>query len=180
MSTMPNTTAQCRAFSRTSLTNGASGVFVWFTSAILELEIDECASAGGAEAQIQDHRSRHGNSDKVSLEKLSEARFVEELVEPDHGHQDEQERRHLRVLPGGREDAVHNQQRLVQRACPEENPRKADENEHAELFHPPRHVFAVKGGSFQLARDQDSRRVQNSPDEEGPGCAVPDAGDKES
>src|SRR5438034_7077721 len=179
MSTMPNTTAQCRAFSRTSLTNGLSGVFDRFTSAISKLEIDERAAAGGTEAEIQNHRNRHSNPDNVGLENLPEARLVEELVEPDHGHQDEHERRHLRIAPGCREDAAHNQQRLVQRACPEENPRKADEDEHAELFRQPRHSLLVKGGPFQLARDHDSGRVENSPDEEGPGRAVPDGGEEE-
>src|SRR6267154_686888 len=105
---MPNTTAQCRAFSRTSLTNGLSGVFDGFTSAISKLEIDERASAGGTEAQIQNHRNRHSDPDDVGLENLPEARLIEELVEPDDGHQDEHERRHVRVAPGRGEDAVHN------------------------------------------------------------------------
>src|SRR5882724_9880834 len=117
MSTMPNTTAQCRAFSRTSLTNGLSGVFDGFTVAISKLEIDERAAAGGTEAQIQNHRNRHSNPDNVGLENLPEARLIEKLVKPDDGHQDEHERRHLRVTPGCREDAVHDQQGFVQRAC---------------------------------------------------------------
>src|SRR5437660_2550026 len=177
--TMPDTTAHCRAFNRTSLTNGLSGVFDWFTSAISKLEINERASAGCAETKIQNHENRHSDADDVGLENLPEARLVEELVEPGHGHQDEHERRHLRVAPGCREDAVHNQQRFVQRACPEENPRKAEEDEHAELFRQPRHSLLVKGGPFQLARDHDSGRVENSPDDEGPGRTVPDAGDEE-
>src|SRR5439155_26642866 len=100
-------------------------------SAMSNLAINERASAGSPETQIQDHRNRHAKADDVGLEALPEARLVAELVAPDPGHQDQHERGHLRIMPCRREDAACDQQRIVQRACPEEDPGEANKDEHA-------------------------------------------------
>src|SRR6266550_8885490 len=111
---MPNTTTQCQTFNRTSLTNGASGILIWFALAISKLEVDESTSAGSAETQIQNHEDGGTDPDDTGLKNSPPAGLVAELVKPDHRHQHQHERRHLRVMPRGGENAFHNQQRIVQ------------------------------------------------------------------
>src|SRR6185436_13686874 len=131
---MPKTTTHWRAFSRTSFTKGVSTVSVVFAWAMSELEIDERPAAGGAEAEIQDHGNRHADPDEAGLQDAAKMRLVEKFVEPDHEHQRQHQRGNLRVVPGRREDAADDEQRIIQRIGPEKNPREANEDEHGELL----------------------------------------------
>src|SRR5207248_1305834 len=125
------------------------------------------------------HEHRHTDADKTRSQCISKARLVQELVEPHQGHQSEHEAGDLRVMPGGGEDAVDYQQGIVQRTGAKKNPGEAYKDKHTQLLHQSRDLRPVKGGPLQLTRDHHAQRVEGSPDEEGPGRPVPDAGDEE-
>src|SRR5205823_9784682 len=84
----------------------------------------------------------------------------------------------LRVLPCGGADALDNEEGIVQRFGAEKDPGKRNEGEHTGLLQQPGHSLPVKCRALQLARDQHPESVQSAPDSEGPGSAVPDAGNE--
>ena len=85
---------------------------------------------------------------EAGLQKLPEARLVQELVEPD------QQRPAASIsagICGSRQAAVKMRPTISQASLSEsgaeEDPGEADESEHAELLHQLRHALAVKRAS---------------------------------
>ena len=71
-------------------------------------------------------------------------RLVQELIEPDHGHQDQHEERNPRILPGRIENAPGDQAGVAQRTCPKENPSEGHEEKYPELLRQLRHSLAIE------------------------------------
>src|SRR2546425_7422046 len=96
---------------------------------ISELKVDERAAARRAEAQVKHHERREADPDIGEFQQVAEFRLVEILVKPDQRGESKHERRDLRVLPGGRDDASEDPEGVVKGFGPEENPGERDEDE---------------------------------------------------
>src|SRR5262245_62031297 len=95
---MTATASQCLADNLTALTNRVSTAIagiaddtlgtVVMSFAISELEIDERATLGRADAKIDNHQHGHADAYRTRLKDLFEARFEHELIQPNQcGHQ---------------------------------------------------------------------------------------------
>src|SRR5690349_19216805 len=123
--TITMASVHCRAFSRTSLTpkgtsfggdafGAATGLVSSEVPSILELEVNECASTGGAQAKVDYHERRNGHPHGARRKPIPEPGLVPEFIKPNQGHNREHQCGNSRILPGRRENPPHDKPGVIQ------------------------------------------------------------------